>query len=104
MPDSATPVPATPATTAPAPATAATAGVNLSTTTIVTTLLQAILGAVIAAVALVYAIHSPTEAHIVLAAIGGLAGSIVSGAAVWHLLHLNSTSSSNTLTALEGLL
>ena len=87
-------------TSAPAPASAksATAGVNLSTTTIVTTLLQAILGAVIAAASVIFAIHSPTQAHILFAVAGGLIGALVSGSAVWHLLHLNSTTSANTLS------
>lgn len=100
----ATPLPATPSTPAPTPAKSATAGVNLSTTTIGTSLLQIILGAAIAAASILFSILAPSESHIILAVLGGLGGALIVLASVWHLLHLNSTSSSNTLTALEGLL
>jgi chitosanase len=96
--------------TAPAPAKAeakvetraATAGVNLSKTTVATGLAGTIFGTVIAIASPFLIALDPSAQHVISGVFTGLAGLGAVIASVWQLFHLNATTSDNTLSMINS--
>lgn len=82
---------------------AATAGVNVSKTTVATSVGQSIFGTIIATAAPMLAFLDPSTAHTIVGLVGGLGGLGVLISSMFGLLHLNSTASNNTLSTINSL-